>query len=80
MIRLSTRARATAHWTFAALFMLFGAWALAEWWSLLGTSAGWRSLIVPFLAILGAISLTLREIEAARRRPEPVRLIHSRRT
>ena len=80
MIRLSTRARATAHWILAASFALFGAWALGEWWSLLGTtSAGWRSLLVPFLAILGAISLTLREIEAARQGPKPVRLIRTRR-
>lgn len=79
MTRLSTRARATAHWMFAALFTLFGAWAVEQWWSLLGTDAGWRSLIVPFLATLGAITLTLREIEAARRRPEPVRLVTPRR-
>ena len=78
MIRLSTRARATAQWLLAALFALFGVGMLEQWWSLLGTSAGWRTMLVPFLAILGAISLTLQAIEAARRERVPVRLVRRR--
>ena len=79
MTRLPTGARAAAHWIVAAMCALFGAWAVGQWWSLLGTDAGWRALIVPVLATLGAISLTLRQIEAARARPVPVRLIRTRR-
>ena len=79
MTRLSTRARATALWTLAALFALFGMWALAQWWSLLGTNADWRSLLVPLLATIGAVSLTLRSVEGARGRPVPVRLLRTRR-
>ena len=78
MTRFTTGARTTAHWILAAMCALFGAWALGEWWSLLGTDASWRTLIVPFLATLGAISLTLRQVEAARARPVPVRLVRTR--
>ena len=74
MIPVSPRARAAAHWTLAALFALFGIWALGELWTTLGTSAGWRSMLVPFLATVGAVSLMLREVQAARRRPVPLRL------
>ena len=79
MTRLSTRARAAALWTLAAMFAFFGVWTLSRWWSLLGTNADWRSLLLPFLATIGALSLTMRAVEAARRRPMPVRLIRTRR-
>ena len=70
--------RRASLWITAVFFALFGVWTVSQWWMLLGADASWRALLVPTIATIGAISLSRRSVEAARRQPVPVRLVSKR--
>lgn len=72
------RIRRASIWVTAVFFALFGAWTVSQWWMLLGADASWHALMIPTLATIGAVSLTRRSIDAARRQPVPVRFVGKR--
>ena len=64
MTKSSTRAALVGHTVLAAMFALAGFWALRRGWALLESGEGGWQLAIPILAVLGSISLVLRELRA----------------
>ena len=78
MLNPSTRIRSAGQWMLVALFALFGVWSFEQSWTMIEANAAWQAILMPTLALVGAISLTARALRDARRRPIPVRLVSRR--
>lgn len=67
MAESSAPPRAVGHWLLAAMFALAGLWAARQAWRFWEAGGVSGRVVLLALALLGFVSLVVREVRAARR-------------